>query len=96
MADPADGTPFEGFLTRECTEHRTLGARAWCHDCTEYCYPESPCRGCELPQLRARLARLAAAAGAVCAALARTGRLQAIALSAELADLVDQERQADE
>jgi hypothetical protein len=49
--------PFEGHPDRECGEHRTLGGRAWCHDCTEYCYPGGPCKGCELPQLRAENAR---------------------------------------
>lgn len=44
---------FEGLASRECGEHRTTGQRAWCHDCTEWCYPQAPCRGCELPQLRA-------------------------------------------
>lgn len=50
---------FEGHEPRECGEHRTVGAhRAWCHDCTEWCYPNGPCKGCELPQLRAEVARL--------------------------------------
>lgn len=48
--------PFEGHEPRECGEHRTVGPhRAWCFDCTEWCYPrpELACKGCELPQLRA-------------------------------------------
>lgn len=44
--------------TRECGEHRELGTRAWCFDCSEYCYDDVPCRGCELPPLRAELERL--------------------------------------
>jgi hypothetical protein len=47
---------FKGHVGRECGEHRTVGAhRAWCHDCTEWCYPEIPCRGCRIPQLEAAL-----------------------------------------
>jgi hypothetical protein len=55
------GEHFHGLPGRECGEHRTLGGRAWCHDCTEYCYPEGPCRGCELPGLRAALDKITAA-----------------------------------
>jgi hypothetical protein len=51
---------FEGHAGRECGEHRTTGARAWCHGCAEWCYPDAPCKGCELPQLRARVAELEA------------------------------------
>lgn len=43
---------FEGYVERECGEHRTLGGRAWCYDCSTYCYPDAPCPGCELPALR--------------------------------------------
>lgn len=46
---------FTGHSGRECGEHRSTGPRAWCHDCTEWCYPEAPCRGCEIPQLRVEL-----------------------------------------
>ena len=54
MSDPAPN--FEGHEGRECGEHRTVGShRAWCHDCTEWCYPELPCRGCKIPQLEAAL-----------------------------------------
>jgi hypothetical protein len=49
---------FTGHTERECGEHRTTGPRAWCHECCEWCYPEEPCKGCELPQLRAHLALL--------------------------------------
>ena len=50
---------FEGYSPRECGEHRTVGThRAWCHECAEWCYPELPCKGCELPQLRAENERL--------------------------------------
>lgn len=24
-------------------EHRTTGQRAWCHECSEWCYPHDPC-----------------------------------------------------
>lgn len=51
-------TEFTGYAGRECGEHRTVGAhRAWCHDCSEWCYPEMPCKGCELPKLRAELSQ---------------------------------------
>jgi hypothetical protein len=54
VSDPAPN--FEGHEGRECGEHRTVGShRAWCHDCTEWCYPELPCRGCKIPQLEAEL-----------------------------------------
>ena len=49
---------FEGHVGRECGEHRTTGVRAWCFDCTQWCYPWQPCSGCELPQLRATVERL--------------------------------------
>lgn len=50
---------FEGFADRECGEHRTVGShRAWCHACSEWCYPDSPCKGCELPILRAKIESL--------------------------------------
>lgn len=45
---------FLGFEPRDCGEHRTVGDyRAWCHDCSEWCYPGAPCARCELPLLRA-------------------------------------------
>lgn len=50
---------FEGHQPRDCGEHRTVGAhRAWCHDCSEWCYPriDMACKGCEIVQLRERLA----------------------------------------
>jgi len=38
---------FEGHSGRECGEHRTVGPhRAWCHDCSEWCYPSLPCPQC--------------------------------------------------
>lgn len=53
---------FEGHAGRECGEHRPtgLGGRAWCFDCSEWCYPSEPCARCELPQLRATVERLQA------------------------------------
>ena len=47
---------FEGQPDRECGEHRTTGSRAWCFECSEWCYPAAGCKGCELAQLR-RLVR---------------------------------------
>jgi len=54
---PRDGKPlFMGFSLADCGEHRTVGAhRAWCYQDTEWCYPSSPCRGCELPTLRQQI-----------------------------------------
>lgn len=44
---------FVGHEPRECGEHRTVGDhRAWCHDCSEWCYPRIPCNGCEIIGLR--------------------------------------------
>jgi len=44
---------FEGHDPRECGEHRTVGPhRAWCYDCGEWCYPNSPCVRCEVAALR--------------------------------------------
>lgn len=54
--DPAKN--FHGHWPRECGEHRTVGDhRAWCYDCTEWCYPriELACKGCELAALREAL-----------------------------------------
>jgi hypothetical protein len=49
----ADEANFEGHAQSECGEHRTVGPhRAWCFACSEWCYPSSPCKGCELPQVR--------------------------------------------
>ena len=56
-AEPPQGPTtarFEGHDNRECGEHRTTGSRAWCFDDSEWCYPDIPCRGCELPALRRR------------------------------------------
>ena len=51
---------FEGYEPRECGEHRTLGYRAWCYECQEYCYPEldMACKGCRIPILEARIREL--------------------------------------
>jgi hypothetical protein len=92
MAVEADEARFEGFTPRECAEHRTTGGRAWCHSDQEWCYPTDPCRGCELPQLRAALSRLASAAGLVCVVLADAGRLHATTGGPELADLAAAEQ----
>ena len=46
---------FHGHDERECGDHRTVGPhRAWCFDCSEWCYPMAACKGCELPMLRAQ------------------------------------------
>jgi len=58
-------TRFEGYDGRECGEHRTTGPRAWCFNCQEWCYPDIPCRGCELPLFRARAERAEAAVQAL-------------------------------
>jgi hypothetical protein len=52
---------FVGHPGRECGEHRTTGDRAWCFDCSEWCYPSMPCARCELPVLRKVAADLAEA-----------------------------------
>jgi hypothetical protein len=45
---------FDGHEGRECGEHYAVRShRAWCHDCTEWCYPERPCKGCDAPRMRA-------------------------------------------
>lgn len=52
----ADTGNFLGHSDRECGEHRTVGThRAWCHDCSTWCYPGAPCGGCELPVLRDKI-----------------------------------------
>lgn len=40
---------FIGWEPRTCGEHRTVGDRAWCYDCREWCYPkvELRCAGCD-------------------------------------------------
>lgn len=50
----ADTTDFTGHTNRECGLHRTTGERAWCFDCSEWCYPSEPCVRCALPALRER------------------------------------------
>ena len=47
-------TDFTGHEPRECGEHRPGLGRAWCFDCSEWCYPHAPCVRCELPTLRAK------------------------------------------
>jgi hypothetical protein len=38
---------FYGFQSRDCGEHRTVGPhRAWCFDCSEWCYRNAPCARC--------------------------------------------------
>jgi hypothetical protein len=56
--DTSMNYPFEGRSERECGGHHTVGSRAWCPTCSEWCSPAGPCKGCELPALRAELARL--------------------------------------
>jgi hypothetical protein len=56
---------FVGHDDRECGDHRTVGQHcAWCFDCSEWCYPQAPCKGCELPTLHKRVKRMAEAARA--------------------------------
>lgn len=44
---------FVGHEPRECRDHRTVGIhRAWCYDCSEWCYPRMPCIRCEIIPLR--------------------------------------------
>jgi hypothetical protein len=47
---------FDGYALRDCGEHRTVGShRAWCFDCSEWCYSRSQdmaCKGCEVAWLR--------------------------------------------
>jgi hypothetical protein len=38
---------FLGHDPNEGCEHRTVGSRAWCLTCTEWCYPREPCVRCE-------------------------------------------------
>lgn len=53
---------FEGHQPRECGEHRTVGPhRAWCYDCSEWCYSydrDAGCKGCRIPMLEEAIARL--------------------------------------
>lgn len=50
------GPLFKGWEPRECGEHREVGDyRAWCYDCTEWCYSRTidmACKGCEITHLR--------------------------------------------
>lgn len=46
-----DGRRFVGWEPRQCGEHRTVGNyRAWCFDCSEWCYPDfdMACARCRL------------------------------------------------
>lgn len=43
-----DGENYEGRVGG--TDHRTTGGRAWCYQCSEWCYPKSyACPCCEPP-----------------------------------------------
>jgi hypothetical protein len=44
---------FHGHSGRYCGEHRTTGGRAWCFDCSEWCYPRAGCVRCREPRLEA-------------------------------------------
>lgn len=45
--------PFTGHQPRECGEHRAYPRRAYCLECSEWCYPdeEMGCKGCRIPAL---------------------------------------------
>ena len=47
---------FGGRQPRECGEHRPGRTRAWCYECTEWCYPRDGCKGCRIPDLERQLA----------------------------------------
>lgn len=56
----SDARPYFHGHGGECGEHRTVGThRAWCYQCTEWCYPdhqddesfESRCMGCRIKGL---------------------------------------------
>ena len=49
VTDPCD---FKGLPERVCGDHFTTGQRAWCFDDSEWCFPNAPCRGCEIPGIR--------------------------------------------
>ena len=54
---------FLGHRPRECTGHETVGThRAWCIDCSDWCYPDisEACCGCRIGSLRAELDELRA------------------------------------
>lgn len=54
-----DNGNFEGFKERDCGDHRTVGPhRAWCYDCSAWCYPDLPCNGCLVIQLERKLQNL--------------------------------------
>lgn len=46
------GDLYAGLEPRDCGEHRTVGERARCFDCSTWCYPDAPCPGCEVVGLR--------------------------------------------
>jgi hypothetical protein len=45
-----DGGAFVGHQPRACGEHRTTGRRAWCFECSEWCYPHDGCIRCRYPE----------------------------------------------
>jgi len=49
---------FIGFSMRTCRDHRTTGGRAWCFDCSEWCYPTMPCVGCARQWIKDRITDL--------------------------------------
>ena len=40
------GPVWEGTPDRLCGEHLPGNGRAWCLDCSEWCYPDIPCIRC--------------------------------------------------
>ena len=53
-----EGDFYTGYEPRECGDHRSTGSRAWCFECSEWCYPRIPCKGCEIEGLRDRVVRI--------------------------------------
>lgn len=50
---------FEGHEPRDCGEHRATIKRAWCFDCSEWCYEIAPCKGCAQPVVLTALRNIA-------------------------------------
>lgn len=74
---------WEGRQLSTCGEHRTVGYRAWCHNCSEWCYPQAPCYGCNQVDVDALLAEYDAL---LASQLVRQGDPMAVGQALELLD----------
>lgn len=80
---------FDGVPGSRC-EHRSVGRRAWCLGCQEWCYPHDPCSRCVLVQATAGMRDIRACAAAIgdCLYSEQPDMARVRAMSRDLADRI--------